>query len=364
MKTLRVAIVHDWLIGGGAELVVQELHKMYPEAPIYTSYCTDEWRQKLDNRVVTGYLQRWPFSILRKYLPVLRFWWFNSLDLTGYDLVISSSGNGEAKNIRVPNGKHICYCHTPTHFYWRHYQQYLAHPGFGPFGSIGLRLLVGPLRRKDFAAARRPDVFVANSTHIQRDIKAYYQRESTVVHPPVDVDRFAKNALSKRQGFVNVGRQVPYKKVHLLVEACNKLSLPLTVIGAGPDHEKLARLAGPTVTLLSNISNDQVEQVMSSSQAFLFAAFEDFGITPVEAIAAGTPVIAYKAGGALDYIQPGINGAFFEAQTVDSVINALQSFRPKQYDHAKITASAKKFSADVFRKNMLKIIAKATEEEV
>lgn len=152
-SSLKVAIVHDWLVGGGAELVVQEMHRMFPEAPIYTSYCSDEWRQKLDGKVVTGWLQRWPFSKLRKYLPLLRIWWFTHLDLSEYDLVISSSGNGEAKGVRVPSTTtHICYCHTPTHFYWRHYDQYLRHPGFGicnPLARLGLRLLVGPLRRWD-----------------------------------------------------------------------------------------------------------------------------------------------------------------------------------------------------------------------
>src|SRR3982750_2655078 len=128
-KPLKVAIVHDWLYGGGAERVIYELHKMYPDAPIYTSYCSPEWRQKLDGKVVTGFLQHWPFSRLRKFLPVLRIWWFTRLDFTGYDLVISSSGNGEAKGVRVPKDTmHICYCHTPTHFYWRNYQQYLARP--------------------------------------------------------------------------------------------------------------------------------------------------------------------------------------------------------------------------------------------
>ena len=360
--TPKVAIVHDWIIGGGAELVVLELHRMYPEAPIYTSYCTDEWRQKLDDKVVTGYLQHWPFSKLRKFLPLLRFWWFNSLDLSKYDLVISSSGNGEAKNIRVPNGKHICYCHTPTHFYWRHYQQYLEHPGFGPLGSIGLRLLAGPLRRKDFAAAQRPEVFVANSTHIQKDIKTYYNRDSVVVHPPVPIERFTRKHNGQRRGFITVGRQVPYKKVDLLIEACNKLKLPLTVIGDGPEHGKLAAIAGPTITLKSNVSDEEVATAISAAEAFLFAAFEDFGITPVEALSAGTPVIAFKGGGALDYIKPGVNGSFFEAQTVDSISAALQTFNTRQYNADKVALSARAFSADGFRKAMMNVIDKAMEE--
>ncbi|HSX31895.1 MAG TPA: glycosyltransferase, partial [Candidatus Saccharimonadales bacterium] len=201
----NVAIVHDWLVGGGAERVVQELHKMYPDAPIYTSYATDEWKQRLDGKVVTGYLQHWPFSKLRKYLTVLRIWWFGSLDLSAYDLVISSTGNGEAKGIRVPNGTHVCYCHSPTHFYWRHYNQYLKNPGFGlfnPLVRVSLRLLVGPLRKWDLRASKRPDYFVANSTHIQKDIQTYYGRDSVVVHPPVDISRFTPAPAKDRKGFI------------------------------------------------------------------------------------------------------------------------------------------------------------------
>ena len=153
-KKLKVAIVHDWLVGGGAERVVFELHNMFPEAPIYTSYCSDEWRAKLDGKVVTGWLQH--FGKFRKFLPVLRIWWFTHLKFSGYDLVISSSG-AEAKGIRVPkNVVHVNYCHAPTHYYWSRYDEYVAHPGFGifdPLARVGLKLLVGPLRRWDFRAA-------------------------------------------------------------------------------------------------------------------------------------------------------------------------------------------------------------------
>lgn len=368
----KVAIVHDWLVGGGAERVVQELHRMYPDAPIYTSYSSDEWRSKLDGKVVTGWLQHWPFSKLRKYLPVLRIWWFGRLDLSAYDLVISSSGNGEAKSVRAgskfkPGQIHICYCHSPTHYYWRHYQQYYDQPGFGafdPLARVGLKLLLGPLRRWDLRAAQRPDYYIANSTHIKHDIKKYYGRDSVVINPPIDIQRFDDDANSRdvlqppRQGFVTIGRQQPYKRTDLIVQACSQLHLPLTVVGGGPEHQRLKQLAGPSVTFISkeSASDEVVVQQMRSAQAFIFASYEDFGITPIEAMAAGTPVIAYRAGGALDYVQPGLTGEFFDEQTVESLVAALQAFKPHDYDHAAIRRSAAQFSNEEFARRMAHFI--------
>ena len=355
-RTLRVAIVHDWLIGGGAERVVYELHQMFPDAPIYTSYCTDEWRKRLNGKVITGFLQRWPFSKLRKFVGVLRIWWFTHLDFSGYDLVISSSGNGEAFGVKTTNKtKHVCYCHTPTHYYWRHYDQYMKSPGFGifdPLARLGLRLLAGPLRRWDYKAAQRVDYFIANSTHIQSDIKKYYGRDSVVIFPPVDTSRFASAKAPKRSGFITTGRQAPAKHTEIIIEACNRLKLPLNVIGNGPDHDKLVRMAGPTIKFPSNVSDREMAEYFASAEAFLFASYDDFGITPVEAMAAGTPVIAYRAGGALDYVQENKIGLFFEQQTADSLCVALKKFTLAEFDSKKISAAAQIFSDEQFKKLM------------
>jgi glycosyltransferase involved in cell wall biosynthesis len=358
----RVAIVHDWLIGGGAERVVLELHRMFPDAPIYTSYCSNEWRQKLDGKVVTGILQRWLLSKLRKYIPLLRIWWFSRLDLSGYDLVISSSGNGEAKGVRVPEGtKHICYCHAPTHFYWRHYEKYLKHPGFGildPLARLGLRLLVRPLRKWDLKASQRPDAFIANSTHTKSEIKKYYGRDSTVIHPPVDTERFMGAAKNKdRHGFVTMGRLAPYKHTDIIVRACTELNLPLKVIGRGPQLGRLKKLAGPSVTFLTNVSDKEMPAQLASAEAFLFAAYEDFGVAPVEAMATGTPVIAYKAGGALDYVEEGKTGEFFAEQTVESLVEKLRSFDSSNYSSEVVSKNAMRFSASRFRSDVEKYIS-------
>ncbi len=358
-QKLRVAIVHDWLIGGGAERVVYEIHKLFPEAPIYTSYCTDTWRKEMDGQVVTGFLQHWPFSKLRKFIPFLRIWWFTRLNFSGYDLVISSSG-AEAKGIKVPKGTlHINYCHAPTHYYWSRYDEYLEHPGFGvfdPLARLGLRLLVGPLRRWDYKAAQRPDFMIANSSHIKAEIKKYYGRDAEVINPPVIIDRFAKTRANKRPGFLAGGRLTPYKRNDLAVQACTKLGLPLTVYGDGPDRKRLTAMAGPTVTFTGFVSDEKVAELFAASEGFIFGLLDDFGVVGIEALAAGTPVIAYKAGGALDYVKEGKTGIFFEAQTVESLAAALKKFDPKKFDHAAIKKAALQFSPQEFSKKMQKFI--------
>lgn len=357
----KVAIVHDWLISGGAERVVNELHNMYPDAPIYTSYCTPEWRKKLDGKVVTGFLQRWPFPKIRKFIPFLRIIWFSRLKLRGYDLIISSSG-AEAKGVKAPQGTlHIAYIHAPTHYYWSRYDEYMKNPGFGRFdwlARVGLKTLVKPLRKWDYNAAQKPDYLIANSLHTQSGITKYYQRKSTVVHPPIDIDRFRKaKPVKKREGFVITGRQTPYKRVDLAVKACTELNLPLTVIGKGPDHQKLKRMAGPSVTFTGYASDEEVVRLVSSAQAFIFPGLDDFGIAPVEAMACGTPIIAYKGGGALDYVTPQ-TGLFFKEQTVDSLVKALKSFNSSDYTSSDIKKMSETFSIEDFHKNITSVVNK------
>jgi glycosyltransferase involved in cell wall biosynthesis len=352
---MKVAIVHDWFVGGGAERVVFELHKMFPDAPIYTAYCSPQWQERFSNtRVITSYMQKWPFSKMRKFLPPLRARWFSKLDLSGYDLVISSSG-AEAKGIKVRKPTiHVNYCHAPTHYYWNRYEQYMQNPGFGildPLARLGLRLLVGPMRRWDYKAAQRPDYMIANSNFTKDQIKKYYIRDSEVIHPPVETERFKiLNELSiPRKDFLTVGRQTPYKRIDLAVAACTKLNLPLSVVGSGPDHKKLVKLAGPSITFVENSSDEEVVKYFQSARAFIFPGIDDFGISAVESLAAGTPVIAYKAGGALDYIDEGKNGQFFNDQTVDSLAKALSSFKPGGFNNFDIQKSASRFSAENFR---------------
>lgn len=363
LSQLKVAIVHDWLVGGGAEKVVEQLHVMFPDAPIYTSYSTDEWRERLDDKVVTGWLQR--FGKLRKFMVLGRIWWFEHLDLRGYDLVISSSGNGEAFAVKTdPNTLHINYCHTPTHYYWRHYDTYIARPGFGvfdPLARLGLKLLVGPLRKWDYRASKRADVMLANSSHIQTDIKQYYGRESTVLFPPIDTKRIAVTNAQKRRGFITSGRLAPAKHVDVVVDAATDLNVPLTVIGKGPAYEGLVKRAGPTVKMLGFVDDPDLYNAWASSEAFIFASYDDFGMSPVEAMAAGTPVIAYKAGGAFDYVTPGKTGEFFTEQTVESLKSVLQAFDSSKYSSDDIKKAAEAFSIESFHKNLTTILKKVLQ---
>jgi glycosyltransferase involved in cell wall biosynthesis len=408
---LKIAIVCDWLIGtGGAERVVLELHRMFPEAPIYTSqYDKDskvwyggEWFQDADVR--TLWLQRLPKK-LRKFMPFLRAWAFARLDLSGYDLVLSSSG-AEAKAVRTkPKARshrlgmlrkeaassgrsrtetygggaaeqltprsaadggclHICYCHSPTHYYWNRYEEYLDRPGFGRLdwlARLGLRLLASPLRRWDKHAALGPDVMIANSTHTQTMIKKYYKRDSEVVHPPVDIERFKPvGPQEPRQGFVTAGRQTPYKRIDLAVAACSQLKVPLIVIGNGPDHKKLEALAGRNITFLTSATDEDIVRHFQTALGFIFPTnVEDFGVTAVEAMAAGTPVIAYGKGGPLDYVVPGKTGLLFEKQTVESLVKTLEAFKPERFDAKEIAAAAKQFSVAAFRQNFNELIARS-----
>lgn len=353
---MKVAIVCDWLINiGGAERVVLALHEMYPDAPIYTSQYDAEGMQWFsDADVRTTWLQKLPKS-LKKFLPLLRAYTFGRLDLSEYDLVISSSG-AEAKGVKTgPNTVHICYCHSPTQYYWTRQDEYLKQPGF-PRGlnwlaRLGLKLFEAPLKRWDKHAAKQPDYIITNSRYSQENIKRYYRRDSQVIHPPVDIDRFKlKSGAPTRHGLLIVGRQTPYKRIDLAIEASNRLNVPIIVVGNGPDHRRLLKLAGRNATFLTDVNDLKIVEHYQSSLVFILPNVDDFGIVAVEALAAGTPVIAYKKGGALDYVKDGVNGAFFERQTAASLTSAIESVLNKNFNYDKISESAEEFSVSRFKR--------------
>lgn len=347
---MKVAIVHDWLtVPGGQEKVLRQLIEVFPDAPIYTSVFEPEnfpWLEGKDVR--TSFLQNLPLAKSKHQLfALLRARAFKKFDLSEYDLVFSQS-TAEAKGARKrADAVHINYCNTPTRYYWSHYEDYKQDPGLGalnPLVKLVLPLLIRFLRSNDLKMAAGVDHFIANSNEVKSRIKKYYGRDSSVIFPSVETDRFNKLKSTARSGFVVTGRQIPYKKIDLAVAACTELGLDLHVVGDGPEHDRLVAMAGPTIRFTTKASDADIETAVSSAEAYIFPSHEDFGIVPVEAMAAGTPVLAYGKGGALDTVAPGLTGEFFDKPSKESLMTALKEFKPTKYDSSGIKTHAEKFS--------------------
>ena len=371
MKSPKVAIVHDWLTNmGGAERVVLAMHEAFPDAPIYTSVYEPAKLPLFDGLDVrTTKLQNWPKPLrrLHKFFPMFRVRAFRDLDLSEFDIILSSS-SAEAKQVRKTRDDqvHICYCHTPIRYYWSHYAEYKRDPGFGRLNwlvRLAMPFIVPPLKRADYQAAQDVDVFVANSTEVQKRIREYYGKSSVVIHPPVDAERFTKlsKPLAKRSGYVALGRQVPYKRIDLAVAACTSLKLPLTVIGSGSEHDRLVAMAGPTVEFVTDATDEAVAAYLASARGFIFPTEEDFGIVQVEALAAGTPVIAYASGGSEDIVKDGEGGITFDAQDSISLQSALMRAEKSSFDPAKLQRIAKRFHRSLFVTKIRKIVTDQTE---
>ncbi len=359
---MKVAIVHDWINSfAGAIRVAHNLWEMYPDAPIYTSvYDEKKVPQFKGADIRTSKIQTMPFGTTKHQLfPLMRQKAFEKFDFSEYDLVISSSGS-EAKGIITgDNTLHINYCHAPTHYYWRNYKEYLEDPGFGPLNPIaklGLRVWVRKARKWDKKAAQRPDHIIVNSTFIQAEVKKYYERDSTVIHPPVDINRFVTTGKEERHGFLIVGRQVPFKRFHLAVKACSDLGLPLTVAGNGSENKRLRAMAGPSVTFKTNVTDEELNHLFTHAEGFIFPSEDDFGIVAAEAQSAGTPVIAFASGGSIDIVEDGKTGVFFEGANAESLKSALEKFQTIEWNAKAIQKSAQRFSKQRFEREMRKFV--------
>ncbi|TAL15288.1 glycosyltransferase family 4 protein [Patescibacteria group bacterium] len=358
MPAPKVAIVADWLTNmAGAERVVLAMHEAFPDAPIYTSvYIPENLPDFKGLDVRTTWIQKLPGSLKRlyKWFPVLRVWAFRSLDLSAYDIILAST-IAESKQVRKtrPDQILISYCHTPVRYYYSHYDEYRRDPGFGRMNWL-VRLLIPifvPHQKKlDYAAAQNVDVFIANSTEVQRRIKKYYGRSSTVIHPPVDVSRFEPSR-ERADYYVALGRQVPYKRIDLPVAAATTLNLPLHVFGNGSEHERLTKIAGPTVTFYTdrsgNASDAAVANALNHAKGYIFPSEEDFGIVAVEALAAGSPVIAYAKGGAEDIVDSE-SGVTFKTQTVESLIEAIKIAETQTFLPGTLRRKARRFDKSLF----------------
>ncbi len=358
---IRVALVHDWLNQmGGAENVLEEFVALFPGAPIFTSmYGREKMPDAYRNWPIhTSFMQRLPGVTERHqaYLPLYPLA-FTTTDLSGFDLILSNK-SGFCHGVRAQKGKrkalHICYCLTPTRFLWL-YDQYRGQERIGGLLNIGLKPLLALLRRWDYAAAQRVDRFIAISSVVQERIRSIYGRESVIIHPPVDTQRFTP-APSAPVGdyYLIVSRLIPYKRIDLAVKAFHGLPHErLVVVGSGRARRALEELAAPNVSFVGWQPWARQVELMRACKAFLFPGLEDFGIAPVEAMSAGRPVIAYRGGGALDTILPGKTGAFFETQTPQALQRAVEQFDPYAYDPAVCRAQAERFSRPEFRRRLL-----------
>lgn len=361
---MKVALVHDWMNQiGGAEDVLEALVSLYPDAPIYTSmYAPDKmpphW-QHWDIR--TSFLDHAPF-IHRKqqlYFPLYPMA-FEQHDLRGYDVVISNKSGFCHGVITGPETVHICYCLTPTRYVWR-YHQYAEQEGLSRLARGMLQPFLSWLRVWDRLAADRVDHFIAISQEVRRRIGKVYRREAAIIYPPVDVNRFAP-ANKIEDYYLIVGRLVPYRRIDLLIAAFNKMARPLLIAGSGRDRERLEALAGPTVQFLGYVPDADLPDLYARCRAFVFPGEEDFGIAPIQAMAAGRPVIAYAAGGVLDSVIPGQTGALFAEQSVDGIIQAVEAFDAVPVDTAVIRRHAEQFDSAVFKNKMQTFVEQKLHE--
>jgi glycosyltransferase involved in cell wall biosynthesis len=358
---MKIALVYDrvnkW---GGAERVLLALNKIFPNAPLYTSVYNPKkapWADVFD--IKTSFLQNYPHAVNNHEMyPFLMPMAFERFSFEQYDLVISVTSEAAKGIITKPGTKHICYCLTPTRYLWSGYDDY--------FKNKALRTAAHPavayLRKWDKIAAKRPDKMVAISTEVQGRIKKYYERDSAIVYPPVTLQvPETKPSTKGRKGnyFLIVSRLskfTQYKRVDLAIEACNRLKLPLKIVGTGSLRKDLEKLAGPTVTFEGDVTDHELQGYYANCRALIFPAVEDFGLVVVEAQAFGKPVIALRKGGALDTIKEGETGLFFDEQSVEALVDVLKIFLKTRFAPKASIDQAKQFNEVQFKKKFLSLV--------
>lgn len=380
VKQLKVALVHDYLNQyGGGERVLEVLAEIYPEAPIYTSIYDKElmrpWLKIAPERIRTNFISRLPFAnYLSKHYFFLYPLAFRLLNLSEFDLIISTSSYASKFVQGKKVSTHICYIHTVPRFLWgydtelsRYYRR-----GFDKYLSLIYKILVPPikyfLKRADFQAAQRVGYFIANSNEVKKRVKNHYNRDSEVIYPPVDIERFKQKGgevsikSSRDEYYLIVSRLGGYKKVDIAVKAFNKLGLRLKVVGDGPQLQLLKTIASPNIELLGRITDSEVTDLIKNCKAFVFPTFEDFGIVVVEAMAAGKQVIAFGQGGALETVIDGKTGVFFKEQSPKAIIEAVKKFETMNFDSLDCQRQAEKFSIEVFNKRIINFVKRVAEK--
>jgi glycosyltransferase involved in cell wall biosynthesis len=360
---MRVALVHDWLTNlAGSERVLLTLHELYPDAPIFTSvFVPGEFPELAGADVRTSFIQKIPWAKTRhQAFPFLRTVAVERYDLSDFDVVISSS-HAEAKGVLTrPETLHVCYCYTPIRYFWSGYHQYLENPSFGslnPVVKLVMPFMSNYLRVWDRCAADRVDRFVAISRHVALRIKKYYRRDAHVIYPPVNT-AWLKPSTTIDDYFLLVGRLIPYKRADIVVEAFNRLGLPLKIAGTGSELESLREKAATNIEFLGRVSDGELGELYSRCLALIFPQEEDFGIVPLEAMAAGRPVIAYRGGGALETVVEGETGIFFDRQDAMSIIEAVRDFDPARYKPERVREQSFLFDVEVFKSKVQQFVAK------
>ncbi|MBI9102600.1 MAG: glycosyltransferase [Spirochaetales bacterium] len=354
LKHKKVAIVHDWLtVYGGAERVVEEFCKIFPDAPIYTTVYNRKNMESIfpPEKVKTSYMQRIPGS-QKLYTKMLHLMprAFESFDLSEYDLVLSSSSSCAKGVLTTAETKHVSYIHTPMRYAWDLYHEYMR--SSGTITRMAMRNILPKIREWDALTGLRVDSFLANSSITAKRVEKVYRRKAKVIFPPVNTGFFGEADLSQNEMgdyYFLLSRFVPYKRIDLAIQACNKLGRKLIIAGDGGQRKELKAMAGPTIEFTGRLGDNETRKYYQNSRAFLFPGYEDFGITPVEAMSCGIPVIAYGKGGALDSVIHGKTGVYFPEQTVESLIEGIEEFESSSFNREEIKVHATTFSPERFR---------------
>lgn len=356
---LNIAFVHDHLAqDGGAERVLRVFQETFPGSPTHVLVVdekkTNPFFRTQDIR--TSFIQRLPFGVRKYqwYLPLM-ITAIEQFDFRGYDVVLSSSSALSKGIVTGPDTLHISYCHTPTRFLWTETHEYLEELRIPRIVKWLLPFYLSRLRVWDQAAANRVDVFLANSNIVKNRIKKYYKRDAIVLYPPISLSKYQLSA-EKGEYFVIGGRLVSYKRIDLAISACNELRVSLKIFGSGPSETVLKKIAGPTIQFLGRISEQEKIALIQKAKAFLYPQVEDFGITAIEAMACGRPVIALSRGGALETVVEGVTGIFFHEQTVESLREAIKRFSPNQFQAEKIRERALRFDEDQFKNRLFDLV--------
>jgi len=369
---MRVAFTYDRINKiGGAERVLEALHELWPDAPVFTSVYDEKgapWAKKF--HVIPSFLQYVPFaSTHHEFFPWLTPFAFESFNFDSYDVVISITSAESKDIVTKPETLHICYCLTPTRYLWSGEEAYKKRGGFGVFEAMAqwvYRAMLPTLKAWDLSASEKPDMYIAISEHVKKRIRLYYGKESdAVIYPPVETDVFFSKHTTKKEYYLFVGRLVPYKRADIVISACNALQKQLIVVGEGSEKRQLQKIAGPTITFVDHrLTDKELLRYYENCRAFLYAGEEDFGIVACEAQSCGKPVIAYRNSGISEIVRDGETGILFDEQSITSLTSAIVKSETMQFSSKACTINAERFGKEVFKKQCWNFVKNAYNHQL